>query len=519
MKAFDATQNWARSYAVLTCGLLWLVGCSGGSEAPTAGETAHSRLTPTASPLTAVQIDRIERFCGDCHPMPIPDTFPKTSWPEEIEQGYSFYIDSQRTDLEEPIRQDVMRYFMDAAPDKVIVPRADEMPSEPSPIRFVASPGLGTGEESPVTAHLVWNSQSKSVVFTDMKGGSVREWIPPADGLGSGNLGQQRMIARGRNSCRVHLCDWNSDGIQDYLLGELGEFPVGDHEHGRVSLLLGQPNGDVTPIILADNLGRVVEAKPFDYDADGDNDVLVAEFGWRKTGALKLLRNTGGPPENPRMVTEVIDDRHGALGVEIADLNDDSKLDFVVAYGQEFETVEAYMNNGDGSFERQVLLSLPDPSYNSSAFQVVDVDLDGRLDVVHTCGDTMDALLPKPYHGVRVIRNIGDGQWENVELGLMVGALQAATADFDGDGDLDIAAVGLFTEAAADGPGAYDSICWWEQKPGFQFTRHSIERDHCRHAACAVADVNADGRVDLIVGEWLVENEDVAFRVFLNFPL
>ena len=127
----------------------------------------------------------------------------------------------------------------------------------------------------------------------------------------------------------------------------------------------------------------------------------------------------------------------------------------------------------------------------------------------------MDALLPKPYHGLRWIRNLGNGEWENRELGLLVGALQSTVADFDGDGDLDIAAVGLFPKAHLDGPGAYDSICWWEQKENLVFVRHSIERDYCSHASCTTGDINGDGRVDLIVGEWLSEDR-TAFRVFLN---
>ncbi len=139
--------------------------------------------------------------------------------------------------------------------------------------------------------------------------------------------------------------------------------------------------------------------------------------------------------------------------VEVADIDNNGKPDFVVAFGQEFESTELYLNQGSGNFERQILHVLPDPSYNSSSFQIVDVDQDGKLDVVHTCGDTMDAYIAKPYHGLRWFRNQGERRWENRELGLLVGALQSTVADFDGDGDMDIAGVGMFPKANQDGPG------------------------------------------------------------------
>jgi len=510
-KPWRLRTAWIAVFFFLVVGFF---GCQ--NEESTRGSRPASNPTTLTSSLPTETIGRIERFCGDCHPLPFPSTFPKANWVEEVRQGFDFYIESKRTDLEEPVRHDVVKYFQDLAPDKVLVPRADAMKQSLSPVQFQRGKGLGIADLSPATAHVVWNPVQKAVYFTDMRGGTLRSWTPSTQLHAIHSPGSDRIVAEGVNICRAHACDWDQDGMQDYLLGELGSFPVGDHQKGRVSLLFGGPNGFLETIILAEDLGRVVEAKPFDYDDDGDTDVLVAEFGWRKTGALKLLRNIGGTVRAPIIQVEILDPRHGALGVEIADLDGDSKLDFVVAYGQEFETVEVYLSRGAGRFEHQVIMRLPDPSYNSSSIQIADLDQDGRLDIVHTCGDTMDALLPKPYHGLRWIRNLGNGEWENRELGLLVGALQSTVADFDGDGDLDIAAVGLFPMAYLDGPGAYDSICWWEQKENLEFTRHSIERDHCAHACCTTGDVNGDGRIDLIVGEWQSEDKS-SFRVFLNF--
>jgi hypothetical protein len=496
---------------LLFFGGLLLAGCTTGAS-PDAESVQNSAATGT---LSEVKIAEIRKFCGDCHAVPLPSTFPKANWQEEVRQGYQFYIDSKRTDLVEPVRQDAINYFRDAAPDKIIVPRADAMKAEPTEMRFELGPSISTGTASPATAHLVWDEPRKTMYFSDMRQGTLHQWKPGSVLKDSLQLDPPDLLVRGKNICRIHVCDWNSDGISDFLLGEMGSFPVGDHQNGRVTLQLGNADGSFKTVVLGEPMARVVSAVAFDYDGDGDNDVLVAEFGWRATGALKLLRNVGGTLEQPEMEVEIIDRRHGSLGVELGDIDGDGTMDFVVAFAQEFETVEAFLNRGAGNFERQVLMSLPDPSYNSSSFQLVDIDRDGKLDIIHTCGDTLDAFLAKPYHGLRWLRNLGDGKWETRELGMLVGALHAATADFDGDGDLDIVGVSLFPKAHLESPGAFDSICVWEQRENLQFVRHSIERDRCNIAACVAADVNFDGRIDLVVGEW-GDDLQASLRVFWN---
>ena len=456
----DKVSWWIGTLVVLT-----LSGCS--QRPPEPAQTQISSPAPIV--LSSESIASIKAFCSDCHALPIPSTFPKSRWPAEVMQCFRFYEESGRDDLVEPIRAQVIQYFQAEAPDEVAVPFANQLPSVPAPIQFRLAQEYRAPVETPATPYIGWDVPSRSLVYTNMQTGELLRWQRDAAGASD----NPQLLAVGEYLCRANRCDWNADGVDDFLLGEMGSFSVSDHDRGKVLLQLGGA-AVAEPLILAEGLGRTVEAKPFDYDEDGDLDILVAEFGWHKTGSLRLLKNIGGTANAPQFESVVLDPRHGVLAIEIADMNNDGKLDFVTFFAQEYESMEINTNRGHGSFERSVVHSLPDPSYNASGLQIVDLDHDGRLDIVYTCGDVMDAFLAKPYHGVGWVRNLGDDRWEARWLGLLVGALASTVADFDGDGDLDIAAVGMFPGAKVAPPGSYDSICWWEQQPDLNFVRHAI---------------------------------------------
>lgn len=487
-----ARRNARRASFFALLAIASACGISGcGSHLPAASERRESPAA--AAPLSPATVAQIKTFCGDCHTLPDPQTFPKSRWDAEVEQGYNFYIASGRTDLVEPKRSDSVRFFRDPAPEAIAIPSP---PSEPTAHTFrKIEPVAVRNKEANCIAHVIWDSAAEQLLSSDMRTGRVTAYRPSDDW-------KAEVLGQVTNSCRVTPCDWNDDGRKDYLVADIGSFPVGDHHNGRLQLWLAEAGGGFRTLDLATGLARLVEAQPLDYDGDGDTDVLLAEFGWRVTGAMKLLRNPGGSDAEKAMTVEVLDPRHGVLGVQVADLNGDGRQDYLVAYGQEFETLEAYYNRGPGQYERSVIHQLADPSYNASSFALADIDADGRIDIVQTNGDTMDAFLPKPYHGVRWLRNLGDEKWETHELGLLVGALQACVADFDGDGDLDIAAAGMLPPAPESSGQPIDSIVWWEQDADLVFKRHALEQYGTSHAACTAGDVNGDGLPDLIVGQW-----------------
>jgi hypothetical protein len=241
-----------------------------------------------------------------------------------------------------------------------------------------------------------------------------------------------------------------------------------------------------------------------DFDGDGRRDLLVAEFGWRTTGALRVLPGAAeeGAAEETGGGEVVLDPRHGVLDVRVADLDGDGREDIVAAFAQEHETVDAWYALGGGEFEHRELYRGNDPSWGSSGFELADMDGDGDLDILHANGDTMDTGLARPTHGIRILVNEGENRFRVEEIARMPGVSQASAADLDGDGDLDLVAAALHLGAAEAPPGTFDSLLWVEQGNGGEWFPHMIERNRCHYAAFTLADVDGDRRTDIVAGIW-----------------
>ena len=99
--------------------------------------------------------------------------------------------------------------------------------------------------------------------------------------------------------------------------------------------------------------------------------------------------------------------------------------------------------------KRSCFIKHPIRAYGSSGIELVDLDQDGDIDVLHTNGDSFDRGA-KPYHSVQWLENTGDFPFVHHRLCEMPGALDATARDFDGDGDLDIVAVALLAEPSKE---------------------------------------------------------------------
>jgi len=459
---------------------------------------------------------QVASFCGACHVTPDPSHFPRAAWRDEVEQGFHLYFQSDREGLQVPIMADVIRYYEDRAPVDVALPMASSgVDSGPLQFRQTDSPRVGG---SPSIAHLNWTrldaGGSEQLIVCDMKSGTVQSATL------DDSMIRLTTLATLNNPAHAEPCDLDGDGRIDLVVADLGSFAPADHNHGRV-VWLRKDDDDrgYTPIVLCDKLGRVADVQAVDSDADGDVDLMVAEFGWRKTGRLLLLENLGGS-NPPQFEQSTLDPRHGAIHVVIADLNQDGRPDATTLFSQDHETITTFFNLGQNRFEARPIFAADRPSFGSSGISPVDLDRDGDTDFLYTNGDMFDDYLLRDYHAVHWMENLGENRWQHRKLAELPGVHRALAADLDLDGDLDIVACSLIPAKVIKMYESIqlDSLIWLEQTSTGVFERHVLEQGKCRHATMAVADLDQDGDMDLAVGNYstFVSQDLPALNIWWN---
>jgi hypothetical protein len=297
--------------------------------------------------------------------------------------------------------------------------------------------------------------------------------------------------------------DLDGDGASDLLIAALGGMNPSNDVNGAAIALFAAPHGGYRAAPLAAPLARPADARAADFDGDGDLDVAVAAFGWRGPGELLVLENLGGwRPE--RLARRTIDDRDGFVALGVDDLDGDGRRDLVALLAQEHEQVIAFLSRDRLAFEPRVLHRAPHAAWGYSGMELVDLDRDGDRDLLLANGDALDDELLKPYHGVSWLERRGPLDFVEHAIGRLAGVQRAAAGDLDADGDLDVAAAAFLPHLSPAAWKAHDldSVVWFERS-GAAWVRHAIEKHRPIHPAVALGDWNADGRLDVAVGNYV----------------
>jgi hypothetical protein len=447
----------------------------------------------------------IREECRACHVLPRPADLPRRLWRERIAEMARFSLSrvGLRDGLDNRLASlDIapfVSYFESRAAPALDTP--EPWPVEATgPVRFRRRL-LGPKDATPVpiVAHArfadLHGNGRPEVVACDMGHGAVLVGAPASGGS------ELHEVAKVPNPVHATLADLDLDGHNDLIVADVGAFLPADHAKGAVMWLRATDHGGFEKRVLADRLPRVTGVEAADMDGDGDLDLVVAAGGFH-TGALLLYENRTSDWREPLFVPTALDERAGAVQASPADLDGDGRIDIVALFGRQHEAVVAFLNRGAPAFEKRTLFTAPTPSWGSTGLELVDLDRDSDLDLLLTNGDTLEDASVKPYHGVRWLENRGLGPWVQHELAALPGAQRAVARDLDGDGDLDVV-VAAFLPDPESVHGALTSLGWLEQTQAGVFERHGLQAGQLSHAALDAADLDGDGDVDLVVGNFV----------------
>jgi FG-GAP-like repeat len=220
-----------------------------------------------------------------------------------------------------------------------------------------------------------------------------------------------------------------------------------------------------------------------DIDFDGDIDVL----GCAEESNLVLLWLNNG--DSPLTWTETIIDNDFPGGTEVypADIDNDGDWDVIAASETGGNRVAWWRNDGGDPIQWQRFIVDSYFPVACSAYPS-DVDGDGLLDILSTSWTASDVAW---YHNSGTDPIVWTKQIINTSFG---GAHLVRTGDLDDDGDMDVVAAA----------GSEHKIAWYQNDGGtpISWTERTIVSSYSGARACEVADIDGDGRLDVVGTSW-----------------
>jgi uncharacterized protein (TIGR03437 family) len=288
----------------------------------------------------------------------------------------------------------------------------------------------------------------------------------------------------------IILTDFDGDGKTDIVIAE------GDPQilyGSTVTVLFGKGDGEfAAPPLSFISSGYTMASA--DFDGDGILDLVVSQ----SNGISFILRGIG---DGTFTATKQYDTVNGFVGaLVIGDFNHDGKMDFAAVVrglnGSALPLVQVFLGNGDSTF--QTPLSTPVAAL-ANTVAVGDFNGDGIPDLAVVAGSYLNASGDS----LQILLGNGDGTFrKSTEYAAGPGAIDVVTADFNGDGNLDLAIANTGMQAPSSfqftggnvtillgkGDGTFSTVATLPLMPAYG-------------RSLATGDFNRDGKIDLAVAQ------------------
>jgi hypothetical protein len=456
-------------------------------------------------------------YCANCHYEPEPEILPRRSW--EAALGYMGYmLGMETTDylgkhpefaqanvrgkrkylaLENlippaPLLSDreweaLRYYYVETAPAEPL-PQPDKPPLRQELPQFEIIQS-DYRVEAAVTTLVHIRKDAGEVYIGDSAAHTLA--VLGADGQ---LAFEPRQFGRGMMPVDIVFSD---DAAYVASIGDLLAYGASYDKPASISRvpLVDQSIDSVGIEIVLDDLYRMADMEAADFNADDVPDFIVCGFGTRQGSVSWFESQRDGSYEEHVLIR-----LPGAVRAQIHDFNGDQHPDIAVLLSDAREGFYILMNDGANEFE-SVSVFETHAGYGHVYFELQDFNGDGLTDILAVNGDNVDSdpyNTLKNYHGIRIYLNQGDLRFDEAYFYPMYGAFGARAADFDLDGDLDIAAIAFYPDFGVDDR---ESFTFLQSNGGLEFSAFTTsELGNGRWMVMDAGDMDGDADVDIVLG-------------------